>query len=77
MFPESILDRRHDAEELETAWRDIDCMPVRPKWQAMDRDEFEIVSEAARFIEDVLQNGVGSVSDWESTGKIAALEKLA
>jgi hypothetical protein len=40
-------------------------------------DELQIISKVVRFIEDVLQNEFGSVSDWESTSKSAALEKPA
>jgi hypothetical protein len=53
------------------------CPSARNGRPRIVTDELQIISKVVRFIEDVLQNEFGSVSDWESTSKSAALEKPA
>jgi hypothetical protein len=51
--PELILNRRFDAEEIETVWSGCRGMAIQSAWDSMHCDEFEIKPEAAHFIHNV------------------------
>jgi hypothetical protein len=51
--PELVLNRRLDAEEIETARSGCRGMAIQSSWDSMHRDEFEIQPKAAFFIHNV------------------------